>query len=98
MNAPFELQSSSVNYLITAIVEPSVIARVSELFALRGITPDRFKVSRYKKLVGVNENLTIDISVSGLTPQEQEAILHKLNSQVCVISVRKEVCFTKKAA
>jgi len=98
MNAPFESTPSSVQYYITADVDPGVISRVTELFALRGITPDFLKVSRYKKTASIPENLSVDIRVSGLTQQEQDAILQKLSCLVCVVSVRKEVFFKASKA
>lgn len=99
MNAPSELLPTSVHYFITADVDPGVISRVTELFALRGITPDFLKVSRYKKTASIPENLSVDIRVSGLTQPEQDAILQKLSCLVCVVSVRKEIFFkVSKAA
>jgi acetolactate synthase small subunit len=93
MNAQSELLPSSVHYFITAIVDPGVISRVTELFALRGITPDFLKVSRYKQTASIPENLSIDIRVSNLGSAEQEVILQKLSSQICVQNVRKEEHF-----
>lgn len=90
MNAQLELTPSSVQYYITADVDPGVISRVTELFALRGITPDYLKISRYKKTPSIPDLLSIDIRVSDLSNAEQDVILQKLISQVCVQNVRKE--------
>ena len=94
MNAHFELTPSSVQYFITADVDPGVISRVTELFSLRGITPDMLKLSRYKQTVLIQESLSIDVRVSGLSQPDQDVILQKLISLVCVQNVRKEVFFS----
>lgn len=93
MDAQFELSPSSIQYFITADVDPGVISRVTELFSLRSIVPDYLKVSRYKKTGLIPESLSIDIRVSGLTAHTQDVILQKLNSIVCVQCVRKEAIF-----
>ena len=98
MPAQFSLTPSSVQYSITADIDPGVIARVTELFALRGLVPDLLKVSRYKKITHIPECLSIDVRVSGLNQHDQEVILRKLSSTICVQTVRKEVFFAKRNA
>lgn len=98
MNAPFELSPSSIQYFITADVDPGVISRVTELFSLRGIVPDYLKVSRYKRTGLIRETLSIDVRVTELNPHEQEVILQKLNMIVCVQTVRKEAIFISAKA
>jgi hypothetical protein len=90
--------SSTVQYLISADVHPCTVSRVLDLFALRGTTPDQIKVNQYKKTPYTRESLSIDIHVSGLTSHEQDVVLEKISSQVCVQNVRKEVFIRSLAA
>ncbi|MDG1859120.1 MAG: hypothetical protein P8I94_08455 [Emcibacteraceae bacterium] len=98
MPADFSLTPSSVQFFITADVDPGAIARVTELFALRGLVPDFLKVSRYKKTGNIPESLSIDVRVSALDPHDQDVILNKLNAIISVVTVRKEVFFAKQKA
>lgn len=98
MNAQFELSPSSIQYFITADVDPGVISRVTELFSLRGIVPNYLKVSRYKRTGNIPEALSIDVRVTGLNSHTQDVILQKLNSIVCVQTVRKEAIFKASRA
>ena len=93
MNAPFDLLPTTVQYFITTDVDPGAISRVVELFALRGITPNSLKVHQYKKTPLIHEKLSIDIRISNLSEAEQNVIFQKLQAQVCVQTVRKEVVF-----
>lgn len=43
---PAEPRSSVAQYLVTADAEASVMPRMLELFARRGLVPDRFEASR----------------------------------------------------
>ena len=85
-----QLFPCKVQYFVTADVDPGVISRVTEPFALRGIVPDYVRVSRFQKTAQIREALSIDIHVSALSPQEQEVILQKLQCLVSVQNVRKE--------
>lgn len=92
------LSPCRVQYFITADVDPGVISRVTEPFALRGIVPDLVRVSRYQKTSLIRETLSIDIHVSGLCQNEQDVILQKLQCLVSIQNVRKEAIFKLKKA
>lgn len=98
MPAQFNLTPSSVQFFISADVDPGVISRVIELFSLRGIVPHFLKVTRYTKMASIPESLSIDIRASGLSNKEQQIILNKLTAIVCVQNVRKEIHFQKSKA
>ncbi|PHZ83393.1 acetolactate synthase small subunit [Paremcibacter congregatus] len=83
--------TSSVHYAVTADAHPGALPRVLELFARRGITPDLVKVSKYRSPAFTDDNLAIDIHVSGLSDQEQDIIRQNLAIQVTVQQVRDEV-------
>ena len=92
-SSPVNLPTATVHYSVTANAHPGAFPRVLELFALRNITPDLVKDSKYKQANFHDDILDISIHVSGLSPAEQEIILHKLTSQVLVHSVREEFLF-----
>ena len=95
MNTQPQLSPSSVQYHITTDVHPGALSRVLQIFELRGITPDLLKVRQYKQNSPISENLSIDLHVSGLSETEEDVILQKILSQVCVQSVRKENFFQR---
>lgn len=88
----------SVHFSITADADPGALPRVLELFALRGLTPDLVKVSKFKQQNFLKSNLAIDVHISGLSPAEQDIILQKLHTQVSVQNVREEVLLGKLAS
>ena len=95
MTPPLSSLPTTVHYSITAEAHPGALPRVLELFALRGITPDRVKAHQYKQRGFIQENLSIDIHVTGLGPHEQDIIFHKLAEQISVRTVRNEILFQK---
>jgi hypothetical protein len=65
--------------------EPTTLARVLEVFALRALMPARFH-----SVIDVAEaapRLSVDIQVAGLEPDAAEAIARKLGAVVGVRSV-----------
>ncbi len=98
MSTLISLSSTTVHYAVTADAHPGALPRVLELFALRNITPDLVRVSKYRTAAFREGNLSIDVHVSGLSPDEQAIILQKLSAQVSVQNVREEVLFQKKRA
>ena len=65
--------------------EPTTLARVLEVFALRALMPARFH-----SVIDVAEpapRLSVDIQVAGLAPDMAEAITRKLGAVVGVRSV-----------
>ncbi|MBL4612986.1 MAG: hypothetical protein JKY91_04510 [Emcibacter sp.] len=95
MTTPVKLSPATVHYAITTEAHPGALPRVLELFAQRNITPDLLRVSKYKQSGFIDASLSIDIHVSGLSPAEQEVILHKLTVQISVQNVRQEVLYQK---
>ena len=95
MNTQPQLSPSSVQYHITTDVHPGALSRVLQIFELRGITPDLLKVRQYQQSSLIRGNLSIDLYLSGLSETEEDVILQKLLSQVCVQSVRKENFFQR---
>ena len=89
------LSEATAHYSITADAHPGALPRILELFALRNITPDLVKVSKYKQVDFHGDILDISIHVLGLKPAEHEIILHKLASHISVYTVREELLFQK---
>ena len=104
MTTPKNLSTSvdhsrhSVHFSITADADPGALPRVLELFALRGLTPDLVRVSKFKQQSFLRSNIAIDIHISGLNTAEQDIILHKLHAQISVQNVREEVLLGKLAS
>lgn len=98
MSALINFSTSTVHYSVTTDAHPGALPRVLELFALRNITPDLVKVSKFKSPTFREGNLSIDVHVSGLSSEEQAIVLHKLASQVSVQNVREEILFQKSRA
>lgn len=84
------LPPTSVRFFITTDVDPGAIPRILEYFSVRGIIPDLLKVSQYKQTSLRRENLCFDIHVSGLSDEEYQIVLNKINEQVGVQNVRME--------
>lgn len=95
-SSPANLPEATVHYSVTADAHPGALPRILDLFALRNITPDLVKVSKYKQVGFHGDILDISIHVLGLKPAEQEIILQKLASHISVHSVREELLFQKK--
>jgi len=85
----------TVHYSVTADAHPGALPCVLALFARRGITPDLVKVHRYKQDDFFENNVSIEIHVTGLSAQEQNIIFHKLAAQIAVQNVRDEILFQK---
>lgn len=104
MTTPINLSTSveysrqCVHFSITTDADPGALPRVLELFALRGLTPDLVKVSKFKQQNSLKCNLAIDVHISGLSPAEQDIILQKLHTQISVQNVREEVLLGKLAS
>jgi acetolactate synthase small subunit len=71
-------------FSIQALAEPTVMPRVLELFAKRGLIPSRW----HSDLGGRRQDeLTIDFQVSGLTRDKADLIAHAIRQFVSVSSV-----------
>ena len=81
---PSEL-SQTVHFSIAAENAPGTLPRILELFALRGLTPEQVKCSKYNQ-----GNLSIDVFIKDLSEHEQAIILQKITAQVLVFSVKQE--------
>lgn len=66
--------------------EPTTLARVLEVFALRTVMPTRFH-SVIDTAEAAAPRLSVDIQVAGLAPEMAEAITRKLGAVVGVRSV-----------
>ncbi|GEM_PF-3324399 len=86
----------TVHYAIVTDAHPGALPCVLELFALRNITPDLVKVRKYSKSCYHDGNMSIDIHVTGLSPEEQDIIRHKLDAQISVQNVREEILHINK--
>jgi|GEM_PF-2226811 len=87
--------NSTVHFFIQAENDPASLSRVLELFAMRNITPNKVRSSKFR-----DGNLSIDVSVCDLNDHEKNIIHAKLHEQVLVHTVRNEVIlpvFAKKA-
>ena len=71
-------------FTIAAAADPGVMSRALELFAKRGLVPSVW----HGRLAGSSqEELTIDVQVAGLSPQESRHIAACLRQIPCVGSV-----------
>ncbi|NQW09365.1 MAG: hypothetical protein HQ481_05720 [Alphaproteobacteria bacterium] len=71
-------------FSIQALAEPSVMPRVLELFAKRGMIPSRW----HSDLGGrCRDELTIDLQIEGLPRDRAELIAHAIRQMVSVTSV-----------
>lgn len=93
MTTPFRSQQETVHFTVTTDNDPAALPRVLELFALRNITPDLVRSSKYN-----GGCLSIDIHVKGLGQTDKTIIFEKLHTQVLVRSVSEEVLLLKLAS
>ena len=70
-------------FSIQAVADPSVMPRVLELFAKRGMMPLRW----HADLGGRRDELTIDLQVEGLDRPKAELIAHAIRQMVAVVNV-----------
>ncbi len=70
-------------FSIQAIADPSVMPRVLELFAKRGMIPLRW----HADLGGRRDELTIDLQVDGLDRPKAEQIASAIRQMVAVVTV-----------
>lgn len=71
-------------FSVQAVADPSVMPRVLELFAKRGLIPSRW----HSDLGGRRrDELTIDLQVQGLTDSQRDLTAAILRGMVCVTSV-----------
>lgn len=81
---PVPAPESVACFSIQALAEPTVMPRVLELFAKRGLIPSRW----HSDLGGRRQDeLTIDFQVSGLERDKAELIAHAIRQFVSVSSV-----------
>lgn len=70
-----------VQYQLLAEAEPDVLCRALNLFALQFLTPEQVKVQRMDDL------LSVDIVIDGLSWHRAEVIAEKLRNLISVCSV-----------
>lgn len=75
-----------VHFSITAESAPCTLPRIVELFALRGITPEKVSACKYN-----GGNLAIEVYVKGLSAHEQSVIAQKITTHISVLCVSQEV-------
>jgi acetolactate synthase small subunit len=73
-------------FSIQAVAEPSVMPRVLELFAKRGLIPSRWH-SDLGGAPGQQPELTIDLQVTGLDRQQVDHVAASIRGMVSVSSV-----------
>lgn len=71
-------------FSIQAIADPSVMPRVLELFAKRGMIPLRWHADLGGRR---RDELTIDLQVDGLDRAKAELIAHAIRQMVAVVGV-----------
>jgi len=91
--SPFHAAVTCFSVLTDA--EPSALARVVEVFAMRSMIPARFHSVLEPVLVDGSCAASIDIQVAGLAPADVAAIARKLS---CVIGVRSVATAERAAA
>ena len=78
------LHTETACFSIQAEAEPTVMPRILELFAKRGLIPSRW----HSDLGGRRrDELTIDFQVEGLSPDRVEVIAHGIRQMVSVTTV-----------
>ncbi len=81
-------------FSVFAAVEASVMPRVLELFAKRGVVPSRFEAA----LAGPDDDeMTVDVQVAGLLPETAEHIAQSLRQMVYVDRVLTAVKSSRPA-
>jgi acetolactate synthase small subunit len=70
-----------VQYQLLAEAEPDVLCRALNLFALQFLTPEQVKVQR------IDDLLSVDIVIDGLSWHRAEVIAEKLRNLISVCSV-----------
>lgn len=70
-----------VQYHVLAEVEPDLLCRALNLFALQGLTPQRVQVERHDDL------LALDVVLDGLSWHRAQVIAEKLRNLISVCSV-----------
>lgn len=81
---PADTNPTVACFSIQAEADPSVMPRVLELFAKRGMIPLRW----HSDLGGRRrDELTIDLQVDGLDRAKAELIAHAIRQMVCVLGV-----------
>lgn len=71
----------SCRYHVRAVVDPSVLSRVLELFVLRGLVPDRVRCERRA------DELSIELEIAGLAEHEAGNVARRLRTFPTVTSV-----------
>jgi acetolactate synthase small subunit len=73
-------------YSITALAEPSVLARVVEMFVLRDLIPASLTCRQQPGADGV-EMLRIEVEVAGMHHQHAEHVAHRMRNIMPVAGV-----------
>jgi len=74
-------------YRVAAVLEPSVLPRVLELFTLRDLVPSEVACRQVPKH---EPELRIDVTVAGLDPDHAEHLAERMRTMMPVISVLLE--------
>jgi hypothetical protein len=88
MNSAEPRASFVAQYLVTADADASVMPRMLEFFARRGLVPGRFEAARS------GETLTLRVWTSGLEP---DAAAHVRNCMAVMVNVRSARLFSSAA-
>ncbi len=90
--SPYSPPLAVTSFSVQTDAEPTTLARVLEVFALREVMPARFH--SVVDPLPLNEpntgRLNVDIQVAGLAPEAAEAIARKLAAVIGVRSVLTE--------
>ncbi|USG60538.1 hypothetical protein NBZ79_15335 [Sneathiella marina] len=78
------LQSRPVRFYITAEIDPSVLPRILENFALRNLVPSHLQARRE------NDYLDVSLTVTGLSDQEAAHLELRLQNILPVQSVEMD--------
>src|SRR3546814_12275000 len=84
-------------FSIQAVADPSVMPRVLELFAKRGMFPLRWHADHGGRR---RDELTIDLQIDGLDRPKAELIAHALRHMVAVVGVltsEKSLSYDRKS-
>jgi hypothetical protein len=86
---PVPYRAAVTCFSVQTDAEPTTLARVLEVFALREVMPSRFHsvLDPVPANDTIPSRLSVDIQVAGLAPDAAEAIARKLSAVVGVRSV-----------
>jgi len=82
----------TARYELAAMVDPGVLIRILELFALRNLVPHRVK----SRTLG--DRLLIEVDVADVDDSEAERVAAKMRANVLVVSVRLQQVELRRAA